>query len=105
MELSSAAKVNAVLQRITGPFTVLVPSSHFLSQNQHTKQTVQMTEHLSYSQEHRGTRASKEGTHSQLSVADIQCPAWHYNSQGKEISHCATTFSSCQEQLDTQIPN
>lgn len=46
----SAAKINAVLQRTTGPFTVLVLSSHFLSESQDTKRTVQMTGHHSYSQ-------------------------------------------------------
>lgn len=50
MEISSAAKVNAVLQRIPGPFTVLVPSSHFTSQSQGTKRNVQITEHHSNSQ-------------------------------------------------------
>jgi len=75
METSSAAKANAVLQRITGPFTVLVPSSHFPPQSQDTKLTVQTAEHHSYGQStvepgHPG----KTRTHNSLSLTSSVLP-------------------------------
>lgn len=101
MEIS-AAKVNAVLQE--SPFRVSFPSSHLPSQSQDTEQAVQTTEHHSDRQSVVEPEHSRQAhAHNSPSLTSSALPG--VNSQGKEISPCATTPSSCQEQRNTQIPS
>lgn len=102
MEIS-AAKVNAVLQESLGLSEFRSPPPTFLLRARTLSkpfrwQNTTAIVRASWSQ-------SIQGRHTLTTLSLTWSALPSINSQGKEISPCATTPSSCQEQRNTQIPS